>query len=85
MTSTKDRSLGCDSRSKTMLRIGIVRHLPANEPQSMYHPMHDEKWLALAEALGRAAANRDFNLLQLRKKRDNDEAQERGSVRAIFE
>jgi hypothetical protein len=85
MTSTKDHSPGCDSQGKTMPRIGIVLHLPPDDPQSMHHPMHDEKWLALAEALGRAAANRDFNLLQFRKKRDNDEAQECGGVRALFE
>jgi hypothetical protein len=40
-----------------------VRQLPADDPQSMDHPSHEEQRLELARALGRAMADRDFDRL----------------------
>jgi hypothetical protein len=43
--------------------LGIVRQLPADDPRSLDHPSHREKWLALARALGRLDARKDFEAI----------------------
>jgi hypothetical protein len=40
---------------------GIVRPLDPDDPCSLDHPSHDEDWLALARALGRAMADFDWD------------------------
>jgi hypothetical protein len=42
---------------------GVVRDLDPDDPRNPNHPSHDEKWLELARALGRALADRDFDRL----------------------
>jgi hypothetical protein len=42
---------------------GPARYLDAGNPKSLSHPSHREQWLALARALGRLDAKRDFELI----------------------
>jgi hypothetical protein len=44
-------------------RPGIVRLLDPADPRSVDHPSHSEQLLELVRALGRAAADRDFDRL----------------------
>lgn len=45
-------------------QIGCVRDLGLDDPSSIDHPSHKEQWLALARALGRLDARRDFEVLR---------------------
>jgi hypothetical protein len=44
-------------------QIGHVRDLDVDDPNSIEHPSHKEQWLALARALGRLDAKRDFEAI----------------------
>jgi hypothetical protein len=37
------------------------------DPRNPNHPNHDEGWLEVAKALGRAMADRDYNRMQTEK------------------
>jgi hypothetical protein len=39
----------------------LIRDVNPIDPRHPDHPIHDEKWLALARAIGRAMADRDFD------------------------
>jgi hypothetical protein len=41
----------------------IGRDPDPSDPRSIEHPSHREQWLALARALGRLDARRDFEIL----------------------
>jgi hypothetical protein len=41
-----------------------IHELNPIDPRNPNHPIHDEAWLALAVALGRAAADADWDRLQ---------------------
>jgi hypothetical protein len=41
-------------------------------PRNIDHPLHDEKWLELASALGRMEAREEFELLQLQRQRNKE-------------
>jgi hypothetical protein len=41
--------------------IGRIRPLPPDDLRNPDHSCHDEQWLDLARALGRAMADRDFD------------------------
>jgi hypothetical protein len=45
-------------------QIGPVRDLDPADPKSLDHPSHKEQWLALARALGRLDARRDFDAIR---------------------
>lgn len=45
-------------------QVGRVRDLEPTDPDSLEHPSHREQWLALARALGRLDARRDFEALR---------------------
>jgi hypothetical protein len=51
--------------------------LNPTDPSSLDHPSHKEQWLALARALGRLDARRDFETI--RKGKISDQAQARNS------
>jgi len=44
-------------------KIGIIRHLPVDDPRNPNHPSHDDKWLELARSLGRAMADFEWDRL----------------------
>jgi hypothetical protein len=48
----------------------IDRSPPADDPRNIHHPIHDEKWRALARALGQMDARKDFEILYGRKAPD---------------
>jgi hypothetical protein len=48
-------------RSRIKKLAGIIRKLPPDDPRNPDHPMHRDKWLELARALGRAMADHDWN------------------------
>ena len=56
-------------------QIGPARDLDPTDPRSLDHPSHKEQWLALARALGRLDARRDFEAL--RKGKTNDQTSTR--------
>jgi hypothetical protein len=45
-------------------QIGPARDPDPADPNSIDHPSHKEQWLALARALGRADARRDFEAIR---------------------
>lgn len=45
----------------TFHKRGTVRPLDLSDPRSPDHPSHDEAWLVLARALGRALADYDWD------------------------
>ena len=68
-------SPGPDSQGKIITRIGVVRDLPPNDPRSIDHPFHAERWIELAGVLGRAMADYDFD--RLHNTEGNDENRRR--------
>jgi hypothetical protein len=42
----------------------VIRPLDPSDPRNLDHPSHKEQWLALARALGRLDARRDFEALR---------------------
>lgn len=42
----------------------VIRPLDPRDPRSLSHPSHKEQWLALARALGRLDAKRDFEAIR---------------------
>jgi hypothetical protein len=50
-------------RRRLKAKQGIVRQLDPADPRNPDHPSHDDQWLELARALGRAMADRDFDRL----------------------
>lgn len=44
-------------------QIGPVRDLDPVDPRRLDHPSHKEQWLALARALGRLDARKDFETI----------------------
>lgn len=45
-------------------QIGPARDPDPTDPRSLSHPSHKEQWLALARALGRLDARRDFEAIR---------------------
>ena len=58
---------------------GVVKPLHPSNPHNPNHPSHVRKWLDLARAMGRAAADLDYDRLQ--KGERNDKAKDRGDLR----
>jgi hypothetical protein len=53
-----------NSRSDLMRTIEqIIRDVNPISPRNIHHPIHDEAWLALARALGRMDARKDFEII----------------------
>lgn len=52
------------------MRVGTVKPLPADDLRNPEHPSHDEAWLEVARALGRALADRDFERQQQGEKNE---------------
>jgi hypothetical protein len=59
-----------DRENKSIKRKprGIVRRLDPSDPRSLDHPCHNEQWLELARALGRAMADEDFDAVHGKNK-----------------
>lgn len=56
-------------------QIGPARDPDPTDPKSIDHPSHKEQWLALARALGRLDARRDYEAI--RKGNAIDQAKDR--------
>jgi hypothetical protein len=61
------------SRNEKGRITGICRTLPPDDPRSLDHPSHKEKWIELARALGRDMADHDFKRMQEWQRQHNDE------------
>jgi hypothetical protein len=56
-------------RTRIRRQKGIVRPLDPDDPRSLDHPSHKERWLELADAIGRLEAREEFERLH-RKQSD---------------
>jgi hypothetical protein len=50
-------------RKKNHKPVGIIRPLDPSDPRSLGHPCHEQQWLDLARALGRALARQEWDRL----------------------
>jgi len=50
-------------RTRIQRQKGIVRPLDSADPRNPDHPSHDQQWIELAKAMGRAAADADWDRL----------------------
>jgi hypothetical protein len=53
-----------------------VRHLPDSDPRNPDHPANREQYLEVARALGRVAADRDFDRVQRKGKTDDGKSED---------
>jgi hypothetical protein len=59
--------------------IGYSLEVPPDDPRNPNHPSHDEQWLELARALGRALADRGFDRMQEERRKPVWVASPKGS------
>jgi hypothetical protein len=49
------------TRSKRREMVAVMSPLDPSDPRSWDHPCHEEQWLALARAVGRTMASKEFD------------------------
>ena len=54
-------------RDKIKAKGGTIRRLDPADPRNPDHPSHEEQWLEVARAIGRAMADRDFDEAQRKR------------------
>jgi hypothetical protein len=71
-------------RNSTRFGKGTIRPLDPDDPRNPDHPCHREQWLELARALGRLAADMEWDRLHSDQGLKNDQTENSSGVRKVL-